>query len=137
MTATKDTPLKRFTAFWVVLGLFALFGILAFIVGLSSKTPELTAADKAGAERRLAVRAEVDAAQAANLAYKEEGASVQAAPSQIFASFGKKLAASKPSAVKEDRHRDPSVPAEETPAADESASEAASAEAPVTSDSPA
>ena len=137
MTATKDTPLKRFSAFWLVLGLFALFGVLAFIVGLSSQVDEETPADKAGAERRLAVRAEVDAAQAANLAYKEAGSSVQAEPSQIFASLGKRLAASKPEAVKEDRHRDPSAPSEETSADEEPATESAPTQAPATSDSPA
>lgn len=111
MTAKNDTPLKRFTAFWVVLALFALFGVLALIVGLLSKSPEMTAADKAGSDRRLAIRAEVDAAQAANLKLVENGTSIQAPPELIFASFGSKLAQSKPQAVKEERHRDPSLPA--------------------------
>lgn len=114
MTSKNDTPLKRFTAFWVVLGLFALFGILALLVGLVSSGPKVSPADQAGATRRLAVRAEVDSAQAANLQLVESAESVQAPPELIFASLGAKLAQSKPEAVKEERHRDPrlSAPAE-------------------------
>lgn len=111
MTSKNDTPLKRFTAFWVVLGLFALFGILALLVGLVSSSPEVSAADKAGAIRRLAVRAEVDSAQAENLRLVESADAVQAPPEMIFASFGAKLVQTTPQAVKEERHRDPNLPA--------------------------
>ncbi|GHC58413.1 hypothetical protein [Roseibacillus persicicus] len=127
MSATNDTPLKRFTAFWVVLGAFLLFGIIALILAPLTNTPEVTAADEAGATRRLAIRELVEEEQAKNLAMVENGDKIQAPPAEIFGKVGAQLASIKPQAVKEDRFRDPALVAEEAPAEQEDASDAPAA----------
>ena len=109
MSATNDTPLKRFTAFWVVLGAFLLFGIIALILAPLANTSEVTAVDKAGAESRLAVREVVDAEQAKNLSRVENGDKLQVPPSEVFSLVGAKLVSSKPVAMKKDLFRDPAI----------------------------
>lgn len=114
MPATNDTPIKRFTAFWVVMGAFLLFGIIALILAPLTNTSEVTAADEAGAKRRLAVRELVDAEQVKNLSRVENGDKLQVAPAEIFSLVGAKLASTKPAAMKNEMFRDPaSVEAEE------------------------
>ena len=139
MSATNDTPLKRFTAFWFVLGAFLLFGIIALILAPLAKTPEVTVADEAGAIRRLAIRDEVEQQQAVNLIRTEKGDKLQVPPAEVFSLVGAKLAATKPQAVKDEKFRAPTAaPAEavQTEAAEaEESKEAAPvekvAEAPV------
>lgn len=120
----NDTPLKRFTAFWVVLGAFLLFGIIALILAPLANTSEVTAADEAGAERRLAIREAVDAEQAKNLSRSENGDKLQVPPAEVFSLVGSQLAGTKPTTMKNDLYRDPAAgvaeeqeaPAEEAPA---------------------
>lgn len=133
MSAPNDTPLKRFTAFWVVLGAFLLFGLIALILAPFANTSEVTAADEAGATRRLAVRELVEEEQAKNLVFVEQGDKVQAPPAEIFAMVGAKLASTQPQPMKEDRFRDPALVAEEAaeaPAEEAPAEEVPSVEAP-------
>lgn len=139
MSATNDTPLKRFTAFWVVLGAFLLFGILALLLAPLANTSEVTAADAAGAERRLAVRALVEEEQAKNLARTESGGQLQVPPAEVFSFVGAKLASAKPAAVKDEKFRDPAAvaaeAAAEAPAEEATPAETAPAEAVVPEES--
>ncbi|MBK1834898.1 hypothetical protein [Roseibacillus ishigakijimensis] len=121
MSAPTDTPLKRFTAFWVTLGAFLLFGIIALIFAPMSNSDDATAADEAGAARRQAVREAVDAAQAEKLAFVEGEETAQVPPSRIFAQVGAKLAASKPAAVKTEAQK--VAPANQNAEEDSSADE--------------
>lgn len=109
MPATNDTPLKRFTAFWLVLGAFLLFGIIALILAPLANTSEVTAADEEGAKRRLAIRETVDAEQAKNLSRSEAGDKLQVPPAEIFSFVGAKLASAKPKVMKNDLYRDPAT----------------------------
>lgn len=131
MPATNDTPLKRFTAFWFVLGAFLLFGIIALFLGPMVSTPEVTAADEAGATRRLAVRDLVEQEQAAYLARAEKGDKLQVPPAEVFSLVGAKLAATKPQAVKDEKFRDPAAVQAEAAEPAEKPAEAPK-EAPVT-----
>lgn len=130
MPATNDTPLKRFTAFWLVLGAFLLFGIIALILAPLANTSEVTAADEEGAKRRLAIRETVDAEQAKNLSRSEAGDKLQVPPAEIFSFVGAKLASAKPKVMKNDLYRDPAtVQAEAADASGDAAAPESSAEA--------
>ena len=109
MSATNDTPLKRFAAFWFVLGAFLLFGIATLFIAPLARTSEVNAADEAGAERRLAIRETVESEQAQYLARVEKGDKLQVPPSEAFSFVGTKLIQSKPKPFKNDAFRDPSL----------------------------
>lgn len=127
MTTTSDTPLKRFSAFWLTLGLFFLFGLAALVFGvLTSAEDEASAADQANAERRLAILDLVNEEQAKGLAPLETETARQVPPQEAFAVVAKKLLSQKPVAVRDERQIDPAVAA---------AANAATAEAQDTTDS--
>lgn len=100
MDPSQDNPIVRFKAFFWALALFALFGIALGVVAYFEKKAPKTLEDQA-AVTRYENRTKIDAAQAANLSYKEieAGKTVQVKPQDVFAHVGKQLAASKPAAV--------------------------------------
>ncbi|MDP0489530.1 MAG: hypothetical protein Q7Q71_00600 [Verrucomicrobiota bacterium JB023] len=104
MSQANDNPLKRFAAYWVAIGIFAAFGLAAVLLAPIFGQGETTAADEKNATRRLAIREEVDAAQASQL---------EVSPSSVFESVGARLVASKPQAVRTEKQRDPKLVAEE------------------------
>lgn len=112
MTPISDTPLKRFSAFWLTLGLFFLFGLAALVFGtLAGDSDEASAADEANAERRLAILETVNEEQAKNLAPLEAEDSKQVPPAEAFKMVSKQLLTRKPVAVKDERQRDPAIAA--------------------------
>lgn len=112
MSSSADTPLKRFGAFWLTIALFLGFGIATlFLVPLFGQD-EVTEADKVDAERRLAIKAQVEEAQAQGLALVKGETTAQVPPSEIFGKVAKSLVSTKPVAVKEERHRDPDAVAQ-------------------------
>lgn len=117
MPASNDTPVKRLKAAVVVVGIFLIFGIVALVLGLNSPNPdEPTAADEAGAERRLAVREEVDAAQAGLLSRVDLGeGKVQVPPSEVFSLVGTQLVASQPKPFENDSFKAPQAATKEEP----------------------
>ena len=94
------------------------FFVITLILSPLSSVPEVTAADKAGETRRLAVREEVDAAQASLLSRAENGDKLQVPPSEVFSLVGAKLAATKPVPFENEAFRAPST----EPAAEQEAS---------------
>ena len=81
----RDTPLRRFNTFWWGLALFAVFGvaIFAFRSFTSDEKPE-DMYPQSEVDNRDETRKKVDAAQAAQLTYKElGGGKVQMPPSAI------------------------------------------------------
>ena len=134
MSKTTDTPLKRFTAFWVMLGAFLLFGILTLIIFPFGKTDEVSPADEASAKRRLSIRYTVEEEQAKNLARVESGDKVQVPPAEIFSLVGSQLTETKPKPFQDEKYKDPAVLKAEAEAA--TPAEAAPSDAPPT-DSPA
>ncbi len=66
MDHTRDNPLKRFTAFWIALLLVTAFGIACIILRPMTHGQVDTVSDVAGKER-LAIRADIDKAQADTL----------------------------------------------------------------------
>ena len=123
MSATNDTPLKRFTAFWFVLGAFLLFGIIALILAPLSRMPEVTEADEANAVRRLAIKEQVEAEQVKHLERVETEDKVQVPPKEIFSMVASKLVSSKPEAMKTELFRDPATVEAEKPAEEGEAKE--------------
>jgi mono/diheme cytochrome c family protein len=105
MSSTSDNPLSRFSAFFWALGVFSLFGVIVLALKLfSSDTSERNPLEEAAAAKRYEVRAAVDAAQNAGLAYKEveKGKVVQVPPHDVFAHLGSSLVSQKPAAVEND-----------------------------------
>ena len=94
MSATNDTPLKRFTAFWFVLGAFLLFGIIALILApLANTVPEVTeVADETNAARRLAIKEQVESRRGqAPRAHRRWRQTLQVPPTEVFALVASKL----------------------------------------------
>lgn len=131
MSNHSDNPLSRFAAFWWGLGVFSLFGVLLlalrfFAGGEESSNP----LEEAAAAERLAIRAEVEAAQEAAFAYKvlEEGKTVQVPPHEVFGLVGERLLSNKPVAVKKPEQMVPGgeaqLAAADAPSADFSAVDA-------------
>jgi mono/diheme cytochrome c family protein len=100
MDSSQDNPIVRFKAFFWALALFALFGIALGIIAFIEKKEPKTLEDLAATTRYENIK-KIEAAQAANLSYKEveAGKTVQVKPQDVFAHLGKELSASKPSAV--------------------------------------
>lgn len=102
MSSTSDNPLTRFSAFFWALGVFSLFGVIVLALKLfSADTTGRNPLEEAAAAKRYEVRATVDAAQKAGLAYKEveKGKVVQVPPHDVFAHVGSTLVSQKPAAV--------------------------------------
>ncbi|MEM1084779.1 MAG: cytochrome c [Verrucomicrobiota bacterium] len=101
MEPTRDTPLRRFSAFWWGLGVISLFGVLLIILWLKSGDSELDPLEQAAAIKRYDVRATVDSSQAANLDWKvvEEESTIQTPPDAVFEMLGNQLVGSKPTKV--------------------------------------
>ncbi|WP_193214446.1 c-type cytochrome [Luteolibacter marinus] len=102
MSSTSDNPLVRFAAFWWGLGVFSLFGVILLAIKLfTGNDDSVNPLEEAVAAKRYDARAAVDAAQAANLGYKEveKGKVVQVPPTDVFGLLGKELVAAKPAAV--------------------------------------
>ena len=95
-----DNPLARFSAFWWGLGAIFLFAIPLGLILATSHT-SAPGLEEVAAAKRYAVRAEIDAAQQANLAVKviEPGKTAQVAPETVFPLVASALAASQPAAV--------------------------------------
>lgn len=96
MSSTSDNPLVRFAAFWWALGVFSLFGVILLALKLFSGSGDAPdPLEEAAAVKRYDARSAVDAAQAANLGYKEveKGKVVQVPPADVFALVGKDLLA--------------------------------------------
>jgi len=90
MEPSRDTPLVRFGAFWLALGIFLIFALILALFGWFNNTPQ-TDLEADAAKVRYETKAKVDAAQAANLT-----------PEAIVAAIpliAKELAATKPVAV--------------------------------------
>jgi mono/diheme cytochrome c family protein len=105
MSSTSDNPLTRFSAFFWALGVFSLFGVIVLALKLlSADTTGHNPLEEAAAAKRYEVRAAVDAAQKAGLAYKEveKGKVVQVPPHDAFAHMGETLVSQKPAAVEND-----------------------------------
>lgn len=87
----RDTPLRRFTAFWWGMGTFGLFGILSAVV--ACWTGSSGGVDAVLKQERLDARREVDAKQAALLAPKEleKGKTKQVPPEQVFGELAQEL----------------------------------------------
>ncbi len=91
MDPLRDTPLKRFGAYWI--GLFILFSfgiallILSPILNKEKEDPIL----KAQYAKRLEIKAEVDAAQQSQLVFKQSGDNAQVAPEYAFDYTAKQL----------------------------------------------
>lgn len=84
MDPQRDTPLKRFGAFWIGLFIALSFVAAALVLfpffGEEAEDPIL----QAQYDVRLETKAEVDAAQAEQLVYKESGANAQVPPKKAF-----------------------------------------------------
>ena len=96
MDPLRDTPLKRFGALWI-----GLFIALSFAIAMLVLAPffKNTPADKALEEQykqRLAIKSEVDAAQAEQFAFKQSGSNAQVAPELAFGYTAKQLLNKKP-----------------------------------------
>ena len=115
MSSNCDNPLARCSAlFWSIVT-FVLFAVvLGGIWGVVKLTEakEPVTLEEAAAAKRYETRAKIDAAQAAAFDYKvvEEGKKVQVPPHDVFESFGKQLAASKPVAVEKPEQLIPNSP---------------------------
>lgn len=114
MNSTSDTPLKRFSAFWLALALFVLFGLIALVFATLPSEDEATAADKANAERRLAILATVNEIQAEGLAPSESENTKQVPPREAFEVVALQLLNKKPVAVRDERQRDPAAASAES-----------------------
>jgi hypothetical protein len=111
MPNQKDNPIFRFKAAWWALGVLLLFAVLAWIlrIGFPPPAPDL---EELAAANRYKIRAEVDAAQKANLAWKEiePGKTIQAPPEAVFSIAAKELLSSKPTPAKTTAPASPTSP---------------------------
>lgn len=127
MDPIRDNPIRRFTTFWWGAGTFLIFAVLLAVIWMFNRT-EPENLEEAAAKPRYVIKAEIDAAQAANLSSSAINAAV--------ATVAKQLVASKPAAVEIPAQI---VPGSETskkladaPAVDTSAMD----KAPATADAP-
>jgi mono/diheme cytochrome c family protein len=100
--SSSDNPLIRFAAFWWALGVFSLFAVILIALKIfGGGAPENDPLEEAAAAKRYDAAAKVQAAQEANLAFKEveAGKVVQVPPHAAFDAVGKQLLGSKPVAV--------------------------------------
>ena len=98
MDPQRDTPLKRFGAFWIGLFIILSFGIAAIALSPSYKKEVTDPVLQAEYDVRLAIKAEVDAAQAAQFEFKQSGNKAQVAPENAYKYTGKQLLSEKASA---------------------------------------
>lgn len=129
MDPTRDNPIRRFTTFWWGAGTFLIFAVLLAVIWMFNRSEPETLED-AAAKPRYVIKAEIDAAQAANLS--------PAAIDAAMRTMAKQLVAAKPAAVEVPAQI---VPGSETskklaaaPAVDTSAMDAvppAAADAPI------
>jgi len=101
MSVPKDTPLNRFVAFWIVVGLAFLFIVFGLILTPMLSYGEAEAAETEGNERRLAIREEVDQSQSEQLAEYD--------PKIVFEAVGKDLLSRKPAAVVDEAQKVPVI----------------------------
>lgn len=101
MDPSRDNPILRFTTFWWGIGTFLIFALLLAVIWAFSKSDPTTVED-AAAEPRYEIKANIDAAQAANL--PPETLEV------AMATMAKQLAASKPAAVEKPEQIVPGSP---------------------------
>jgi hypothetical protein len=87
----RDTPIRRFATFLWGLGLFVVFGLIVLIIKNFILDDDMYTADKEVARARIIKREQVYDAQAALLAYKKEGDTVQLPPSALFSIAGEIL----------------------------------------------
>jgi mono/diheme cytochrome c family protein len=102
MSSSSDNPLIRFAAFWWALGVFSLFAVILIALKIfGGGAPENDPLEEIAAANRYEVAAKVNAAQAANLGYKEveAGKVVQVPPHDAFTAVGKELLATKAAPV--------------------------------------
>ena len=92
MDTVSDNPLKRFSTFWLGLVLFGLFGVLCLVLGPFLTGEKKDASYMAAADKRLATKAEMEAAQAEAL---------KVDPVSVFAKTGEELLAVAPGAVRD------------------------------------
>ena len=90
MDPSRDNPIIRFTTFWWALGTFFIFALLLAVIWLFNRS-DVASLEEPRAQERYAIRAKIDAAQAANLSPE--------AISAAAVTISQKLAASKPVAV--------------------------------------
>ena len=64
MDTVSDNPFKRFSTFWLGLILFGAFGLLCLVLGPYLTAEKKDPAYQAAADKRLAVKAEMEAGQA-------------------------------------------------------------------------
>jgi len=96
MDPQRDTPLKRFGALWIGLFIILSFGLAALLLApIFTKDMEDPALQEEY-DARLAIKEEVDKAQAEQLVYKENGENAQVEPKQAFPYTAKQLLKSKP-----------------------------------------
>ncbi len=96
MDPQRDTPLKRFGAFWIGLFIVVSFGVAALFLSPSFKADMEDPALQSQYEARLAIKADVDAAQAEQFEFKKNGNKAQVAPEQAFAYTAKQLLTAQP-----------------------------------------
>jgi mono/diheme cytochrome c family protein len=92
MDTVSDNPLKRFSSFWLGLILFGAFGVLCLVLGPYLTAEKKDPAYQAAADKRLAVKAEMEAAQAESL---------KVDPVTVFAKTGAELLSVTPGAVRD------------------------------------
>jgi len=97
MDPQRDTPLKRFGALWIGLFIALSFGIAALILSPFFSKEMEDPALKEQYDVRLAIKEEIDKAQAEQLEYKESGDFAQVAPAQAFSYTAKQLLSEKQS----------------------------------------
>jgi len=90
MEPSRDTPLVRFGAFWLALGIFLIFALILALFGWFNNAPQ-TDLEAEAAKARYETKAKVDAAQAANLSHEAIAAAIP--------KVAKELVATKPVAV--------------------------------------
>lgn len=95
MDPQRDTPLKRFGALWI-----GLFIALSFLLAALVLTPLFTkeVEDPALQEQydaRLAIKADVDKAQAEQFTFKQSGNNANVEPERAFSYTAKQLLSSK------------------------------------------
>lgn len=95
MDPQRDTPLKRFGAFWIGLFIAFSFGVAALVLAPFFTQDLEDPALQEQYDARLAIKAEVDAAQAEQFAFKQNGNNAQVAPAKAFPFTAKQLLSSK------------------------------------------
>lgn len=96
MDPKRDTTLKRFGAFWIGLFIILSFSLATLLLSPFFTTEIEDPVIQEEYDTRLAVKEEVDKAQATQLEYKENGESAQVPPKQAYKFTAKQLLKSKP-----------------------------------------